>query len=185
MSAASITDRAQDVLAFWFALSGDQHFAKDDALDRMIAARFAELLDELRATSAAGWDVTPETMLAAVIVLDQFGRNIHRGSGEAFAGDSLAVSLTLSAIRRGFDRELPPARAMFLYMPLMHAEHAGLQRFAIECFTAAGLDAQVGFAHEHAAVIDRFGRFPSRNAALGRQSTQAELDYLAGPDAGW
>ncbi|MCH4892533.1 DUF924 family protein [Sphingomonas sp. SFZ2018-12] len=185
MTPATIPDQAAGVLDFWFALSSDAHFAKDEELDRRIAARFAPLLDRLKAGGAAGWTDTPDTTLAAIIVLDQFARNIHRGSGEAFGGDTLAVALALGAIRRGFDRALAPERAMFLYMPLMHAEHAGLQHFAIECFEAAGLDDQVRFARAHAEVIDRFGRFPSRNAALGRESSAAELAYLARRDAGW
>jgi uncharacterized protein (DUF924 family) len=124
-------------------------------------------------------------LLAGIILLDQFSRNIHRGSGEAFAADDLALELCLSAIRRGWHAREQGGRATFLLMPLMHAENLALQRFAIECFQAAGLEEQVRYGHAHLAVIERFGRFPTRNAALGRPDTPAEAEWLSGPDAGW
>ena len=143
------------------------------------------LRDRLLASGAEGWRDDPERNLAAIIALDQFSRNIHRGSGEAYAADDLAVQLTLEAVRAGRDRAMPPERRTFLYMPLMHAEHLGLQRFGIDLFVEAGLDLQVKFGREHAEVIEKFGRFPSRNAALGRTSTPEEVVYLSQPDAGW
>lgn len=181
----TIEEQAQGVIDFWFALTGEQQFAKDPALDAQITDRFAALRDTLLATGAEGWRETAETMLAAIIVLDQFSRNIHRGSAQAFAADHLCVELTLAAVRAGMDRDMAPAHAAFLYMPLMHAEHLGLQRFAITLFRDKGLDEQVRFGIAHADVIERFGRFPSRNAALGRASTPAEKDYLSQPGAGW
>lgn len=177
---------ARDVLAFWFdELTPEQHFAKDDALDAAIVKRFATLHDVLMASGAAGWRDNPDCLLAAVIVLDQFSRNIHRGSGQAYAADTLALSLALEAIGKQWDDALPPERAVFLYMPLMHAENSEAQRLCIRKMAAIGKDEQVKYAIDHAVVIEQFGRFPSRNAALGRTSTAAELDYLKRPDAGW
>lgn len=181
-----VHDQANAVLDFWFGeLTAEQHFIKDDALDTTIRERFATLHDVLLATGAAGWRNDPGSLLAAIIVLDQFSRNIHRGTPQAFAGDSLALSLTMEAIEKGWDCDLPPERAAFLYMPLMHAENPEAQRLCIQKMAAIGLDEQVRYAMDHAVVIEQFGRFPSRNAALGRESTAEEQVYLSQPGAGW
>lgn len=176
---------ARVVLDFWLNLPKERHFAVDPVLDREIAERFGALRDRVLASDAAGWRQDRDALLAAIILLDQFSRNIHRGRAEAFAADDLALELCLSAVRRGWHARERGVRATFLLMPLMHAEHLVLQRFAIDCFQAAGLEEQVRFGHAHLAVIERFGRFPSRNAALGRASTPAEEAWLSGPDAGW
>ena len=177
---------ARDVLDFWFGeLTPKQHFAKDDTLDATIRTRFATLHDFLMASGAAGWRDTPDCLLAAVIVLDQFSRNIHRGTAQAYAADKLALSLALEAIGKHWDDGMPPERAAFLYMPLMHAEHPEAQRLSLRKFTALGNAENLRFAMEHAVVIEQFGRFPSRNPALGRQSTAQEREYLTRPDAGW
>ncbi|WP_343518432.1 DUF924 family protein [Sphingomonas sp.] len=179
-------EQAKLVLDFWFGeLTAEQHFVKDDALDAMIRTRFATLHDVLLATGAAGWRNDPDSLLAAIIVLDQFSRNIHRGTPEAFAGDTLALALTMQAIDKGWDRDLPPERAAFLYMPLMHAENPEAQRLCIQKMAAIGLDEQVRYAMDHAVVIEQFGRFPTRNAALGRESTPEERVYLSQPGVGW
>ncbi len=176
---------AREVNDYWFALSTDEQFAKDADRDAKIAARFGDLRDRLLASEADGWRGDSNRMLAAIIILDQFSRNIHRGSPEAFAADDLAVQLTLEAVRAGFDLEVTPERRAFLYIPLMHAEHLGLQRYAIALFEEARLDEQVKFARDHAEVIETYGRFPHRNAVLGRESSPAEREYLSRPDAGW
>ncbi len=177
---------ARAVLDFWLDEVGEErHFAKDDAPDTMIAERFGALRDELLANEAAGWREEPHRLLAAVILLDQFSRNIHRGSAEAFAADPLALELALIGISRGDDHEWQPLERSFLYMPLMHSEDAGVARFSLRCFEALGVENNLKFARDHAAVIARYGRYPSRNAALGRSSTPDELAYLSHPDAGW
>lgn len=177
---------AREVLDFWFgALTPEQQFARDDAVDAAIKERFGACRDLVLASGAAGWRDPRDNLLAAVILLDQFSRNIHRGSPQAYAADELALALTLEAIANGWDRTLPPERAAFIYMPLMHAENAEAQRLCLEKFTALGRAENLRFAMEHAVVIEQFGRFPSRNAALGRESTAEELTYLARPDAGW
>ncbi|MPT47403.1 MAG: DUF924 domain-containing protein [Sphingobium sp.] len=182
----TVSERADEVLGYWFGeLTPQQHFAKDDAMDAVIHDRFGALRDELLTSNAAGWQDSPETMLAAVIVLDQFSRNLFRGQAEAFAADPLSVDLALSAIEKGWHKQFEPARRAFLYMPLMHCEDKGVQLFSLRCFADEGLEFNLKFAQDHAAVIEKFGRYPSRNAALGRASTEAELAYLAQPGAGW
>ncbi len=177
---------AKAVLDYWFdELKPQQQFAKDDAVDAEIARRFGDARNMVLAGGAAGWRNDADTLLAAVVLLDQFSRNIHRGTPEAFAADPLALALTLEAIGKDWDRELAPERATFLYMPLMHAENAEAQRMCLEKFTALGRPENLRFAMEHAVVIEQFGRFPSRNEALGRESTPEELEYLQRPDAGW
>lgn len=177
---------AADVLHFWFdEVPPEKRFAKDDVLDAEIARRFGAARDKVLARSAAGWRDGPDEILAAIILLDQFSRNLHRGSRQAFAGDPLALSLTQAAIAQGWDTAVDPERRAFLYMPLMHAEDPAVQRESVACFTKLGNAENLAFARDHAAVIDRFGRFPSRNAALGRVSTPEEQAYLSQPDAGW
>lgn len=179
-------EQVRTVLRFWFEEVGpDRQFAKDDALDAECARRFGPLRDALVASDAAGWRDDADSLLAAIILTDQISRNIHRGSAEAFAADPLALELALSGIAAGFHRQLSPDRRAFLYMPLMHAEDRGVQRFALRCFAEPGLEANRDFARQHRDVIDRFGRFPGRNAALGRASTAEEERFLAEGGGNW
>jgi uncharacterized protein (DUF924 family) len=174
------------VLDFWFGeVAPEKHFVRDAALDAEIASRFAALRDDVLHEIAAGWRDHPDTMLAAIILLDQFSRNIYRDTPQAFAADPLALRLTQEAIAHGWDEAINVERRPFLYMPLMHAENPAVQRESVACFTRLGNEENLGYAHEHAAVIDRFGRFPSRNAALDRTSTPEELAWLSQPGAGW
>ena len=184
-TASQVHEATRAVLDFWFGLTKDRHFGKDEALDRTIAARFGGLRDRVLASGAAGWRDDPDTLLAAVILLDQFSRNIHRGTAQAFTADGLAVELTLAAIEQGQDRVLSPERRVFLYMPLMHAEDAGLQDLSVRMFEALGIEENAAFAREHRDVLRRFGRFPGRNAALGRETTAAEQAYLTETGGGW
>lgn len=185
-AAGEVHGQAREVLDFWFEEVGPaRHFAKEDALDAEIADRFGALQRRLLTTEAAGWRDDRDSLFAAVIVLDQFSRNLFRGQVAAFAADPLALELALIGIARGYDRELPPERRAFLYMPLMHSEDAGVARFSLHCFEALGNPVNLKFARDHAEVLGRYGRYPSRNAALGRVSTEAEAAYLSRPDAGW
>jgi uncharacterized protein (DUF924 family) len=183
---AEVHARAGEVLDFWFrGVPPEKYFTKDVALDQAIRLRFGALRDLVLGNGAAGWRDEPETLLAAVILLDQFSRNLHRGSAEAFAADPLAQTLTLSAIDRGWDEPLPALRRQFLYLPLSHAEDPELQTLCLERMAELGDEEALRYAHEHAEVIARFGRFPTRNAALGRESTPAEEEYLSQPGVGW
>jgi uncharacterized protein (DUF924 family) len=186
LGAGRIEVHACAVLDFWFGeVPPDKHFVCDPALDAEIAHRFGAMRDRVLATDGAGWCGDPDTMLVAIILLDQFSRNIHRGTLQAFAADPLALRLTQEAIARGWDEAIDTERRAFLYMPLMHAEDSAVQRESVACFTRLGNVENLDYAREHAAVIERFGRFPSRNAALGRTSTPEEQSWLSQPGAGW
>lgn len=178
--------KAQEVLGFWFDLvMPEQWFARSDSLDAEIRELFGPLRDLVLGSGAAGWRDDPDTLLAAIILLDQFSRNLHRGTAEAFAADPLAQELTALALVAGWDEGLPQERRQFLYMPLMHAEDPEIQALSVRCFEKLGKADSLDFAHEHAEVIERFGRFPTRNAALGRESTPEERDWLASDPVDW
>ena len=181
-----VHDAARAVLRFWFdEVKPEQRFAKDDALDRIIADRFGTLRDAVLANGALGWRSEPEHLLAAIILLDQFSRNIHRGTAQAFAADPLARSLTREALERGWLATYRPEARRFVLMPLMHSESASDQADSVRLFADLEVVDGRDFAAEHAQVIARYGRFPGRNAALGRASTAEEEIYLSRPDAGW
>jgi uncharacterized protein (DUF924 family) len=185
-TATEVHARAEEVLSFWFeALMPEQWFAKSEPLDREIGDLFEALRVAVLESKAAGWRDDPRTLLAAVILLDQFSRNVHRGTAEAFAADPLAQELASLAVARGWDRAMTPEQRQFLYLPFEHAESRELQAVSLSCFEALGQEEALEYARQHAEVIARYGRFPSRNAALGRQSTPEEKEYLAQPGAGW
>ena len=156
----------------------ERRFATDDAIDAQCEARFGVIRDTILATNAAAWRTDPRTLLAAIIALDQFSRNIHRGSPRAFEADGLALTLAREAIGQGWDRGLSIAERQFLYMPFQHAEDAAVQAESVALFATLGDADGADFARMHQEVIARFGRFPSRNAALGRTSTAEEHAWL-------
>jgi uncharacterized protein (DUF924 family) len=171
-----------DILAFWFGeLQPAQWFRPDPALDASIAARFGDTLIALRQHVPPVWTATPRGTLAAVIVLDQFPRNIHRGTPGAFASDAAALALASDLIARGGDRELNDVERQFLYMPYQHAEDLGVQERSLELYRALGNANVLDFAQRHRDIIARFGRFPHRNAILGRVSTAEETAFLTQP----
>ncbi|MCY7338633.1 MAG: DUF924 domain-containing protein [Sphingomonas bacterium] len=175
----SPADAAPAVLAFWFDVVGPERwFAKSDAIDAECARRFGALRDDLFATQAKAWRDTPDHLLAAIIALDQFSRNLHRGSATAFAADPLALELTTLALDRGWDAGISPERRQFLLMPLMHSEDLAIQRRALIEFASLGNASVLAFAKLHHDQIVRFGRFPGRNAVLGRRSSKAERSAL-------
>lgn len=172
----------QAVLDFWFAEVGpDGWYAASDTRDATIRDRFGPLLAAAAACELSGWRTTTDGRLAEIIVLDQFARNIHRGKPAAFANDPLALGLAQEAIARGLDGDLPPERRAFLYMPFMHSESLAIHAVAIALFTAASLQENLDFELKHKAILDRFGRYPHRNAILGRPSTPAEIAFLDEP----
>lgn len=183
---AEVHAKASDILSFWFEeVPPEARFARDDALDATIAERFGALRDEVYRSRAIAWRTTPDAIFAAIVLLDQFSRNVHRGSAQAFEADPLALALAREMIAKGWDRQLPPERRAFVYLPFMHAEDAGVQRESVALYEELGLEENLRFARDHADVIDRFGRFPGRNAALGRESDADERDYLSQPGSGW
>ncbi len=189
---------AHEVLDFWF---GDGWtlgwpsqsrsalwFGGGKALDAEIAQRFGALVAQALAGGLRGWEQGPACLLALVIVLDQFPRNVHRGRAQAFAGDTRAQRLAQDARARGWDAQLPLAGRIFLYMPLMHAEDLTLQEQCVRCFEALlasappqrrqDLQGNLDYARKHRDIIVRYGRFPYRNQVLGRADTPAELEFL-------
>ncbi|MEZ5775371.1 MAG: DUF924 family protein [Hyphomicrobiaceae bacterium] len=174
----------RDVLDFWFGeLSQEDWWKKSDRTDRAVVTRFKTLVERLMREASPGAFVRAEEMLAAVIALDQFPRHIWRGDPRAFAADPLAFAIAEWAVEHGFDRELDVRRRRFLYMPYEHSEDPAAQARAIELF--AGLDDPdaLHYAHLHKVIIDRFGRFPHRNAVLGRIPTPEEIEFLKGPNS--
>lgn len=167
-----------DVIHFWFEeLEPKNWFAKNDRVDALIVERFQALYERLR-TMPAESHPTPPAALAAVIVLDQFPRNMYRNSPRAFATDAIALAISKSAIDRGFDLQLTPPQRTFLYMPWQHAEDRAAQARSIELFSQVGDDGALDYARQHKEIIDSFGRFPHRNGVLGRASSAAEVEFL-------
>ena len=174
-------DWVREVLDFWFGeLGPKQWFAKSADLDARIRTRFAALHGQLLATQAAGVDGLRATQ-AAVIVLDQFSRNIYRDQARAFAGDALARQLARAALDAGADTTLPPEQRMFLYLPFEHSEALADQELSLRLYARLGNEEWTRYARAHHELIARFGRFPHRNAVLGRESTPAEIEAMAGP----
>lgn len=186
LSGEEVHAKAREVLGFWFdLLMPEQWFGSGSSIDEEIRTLFGPLRAQVIATGAAEWRGDPEALLAAILLIDQFGRNIHRGEAEAFAADPLAQTLARLGLDRGWDRTMPTERRQFLYMPFQHAEDRELQALSLALFEDLGVEESLAYARDHAGVIARFGRFPSRNAALGRESTAEEREYLAQPGVGW
>ncbi len=175
-----------EILRFWFEeLSERDWFVKSEALDGQIARRFAYTHLTLSRGVAEEWRRDANSRLAAIIVLDQFPRNIYRGSPLSFATDPLALREARLAVAAGDDQLLDERRRLFFYLPFEHSEDIADQRQAVELCGGLGDGRYLEYARAHMDVISRFGRFPHRNAILGRESTTRELEYLAQPGAGF
>jgi uncharacterized protein (DUF924 family) len=169
------------VLDFWFRELGPQDwFGAGERLDPIVTERFAPLHQQAMAGDLDDWAQTPLGRLALIIVLDQFSRHIHRGTALAFAADAKAQALTLAGLAAQEDEQLTFSQRHFYYMPLMHAESAELQHLSLDRFAALKGFAEnlLHFAEGHSEEIARFGRFPLRNAALGRTSSEEEAAFL-------
>jgi uncharacterized protein (DUF924 family) len=189
-----MTDAAQDVLDFWFGAStspvfGTERkvwFKKNAAFDRLVAGRFGATIERALRGELDAWAETASTALARVLLLDQFTRNAFRGQPRAFAGDAQALAAASAMVGARQDESLPPVVRAFVYMPFEHAEGLAMQNEAVRLFArlataAPELGHMLDYARRHHAVIERFGRFPHRNALLGRASTVEEIAYLAQP----
>ncbi|MEQ8297791.1 MAG: DUF924 family protein [Nitratireductor sp.] len=169
------------VLEFWFQeLDPQDWYSGDPKLDERIKARFAQTCEAALASPPDRFLGDARTALAAIIVLDQFTRNIHRRTANAFAGDTVALAIAHGAIERGYDDGMTQAEKQFLYMPLMHSEVLADQELSVKMFRDLGNENSLKYAIEHRDIVARFGRFPHRNQALGRTSTQDEADFLKG-----
>jgi uncharacterized protein (DUF924 family) len=172
-----------DVLRFWFAeLSEAKWFGKDDALDAQIRERFGSLHERLMADDGCSED-KPRHLLAAVIVMDQFSRNMFRASARSYLADAKARSLSRKGVQQRLDAAMSMHERLFLYLPFEHSEDLGDQTLSVDLIGAIGNPAWTQDALAHKAIIERFGRFPHRNAVLGRESTADELELLAKPQS--
>ena len=155
----------QSIIHFWFTeLTPQQHFAKDTALDESIRTRFGPTLDAAARCELFPWRATPEGRLAEILLLDQFSRNVYRDTPRAFAQDAQALALAQELVAGGQDRSLPTAQRVFAYMPYMHSESALIHEQALALFAQPGMENNLDFERRHKAIIDRFGRYPHRNA---------------------
>ncbi len=171
------------MLTFWFSERvRPQWFDAASALDTEIREGFRATWRAAIAGRLTAWEETPAGALALTIVLDQFPLNMFRGTAQAFAGESAARAVAARAIERGFDAGLEDAGKAFLYLPYMHSERMADQERSVALFEAAGLKSNLKWACHHREVVRRFGRFPHRNAVLGRASTPEEVVWLESPE---
>ena len=173
---------SHDIIQFWFTETTDQQrFAKDEVYDRMLVRRFGQLHAQVAAGEKAHWRQSPLGRLAEIIVLDQFSRNMFRDSVKAFAYDGQALMLAQEALTQASESRLTLQQKAFLYMPFMHSESLHIHQKAKRLFGQPGLENNLRFELAHAQIIERFGRYPHRNAILGRSSSAAELAFLKQP----
>ncbi len=178
-------DRAEAVLRFWFEESTPkQWFAKDDAFDAAVRERFGDIHAAASRGDLDQWAETPDGALALIIILDQFSRNLYRGEARAFAHDEKTRKVLRRVLEKGWDKKVGADRRSFLYMPFEHSENLADQEHSVKLFKSLG-EENLRYAIAHKKLIERFGRFPHRNAALGRVSTEGEKDYLSKPGAGF
>ena len=179
---------ADDILDFWLGAGTsvrDEWFRKDPAFDAAIRTHFGATVEAALGGACAAWAAEPRGALALVLLQDQFTRNLYRGTPKMFAGDPRALAVAETAVAAGHDRALGSFERWFLYMPYEHAEDLGAQERSIALFSRlaeeTGLESPLEWAEKHAAVVRRFGRYPHRNAILGRASTPEEIAFLALP----
>jgi uncharacterized protein (DUF924 family) len=174
-------DGARDILDFWFTEVGPDRWwaGRSQALDDTIRARFLALWEQWRGRDAEQFLGTADKALAAIVLFDQFPRNMFRGEARAFATDALAREIATAAIDKGFDARMTADERSFLYMPFQHSEDLADQDRAVALFSALGLADSIVYARKHREMIVRFGRFPARNAALGRADRPEERDAIA------
>jgi uncharacterized protein (DUF924 family) len=175
-----------DVYSFWFRqLTRKDWFVKNEALDETMRVDFLSTHLSLARGEIENWREKPKDWLAAIVVLDQFSRNMFRGTPLAFAADWIALREARLAVQAGADQAVSPEERAFFYLPFEHSEVLEDQDLCVDLFAKLGDAEYLDYAERHRAVIREFGRFPHRNAILGRQSTNAELKYLSKPGAGF
>ncbi len=169
-----------DILNFWYSdRLKSQWFSSTPVLDKEILEKYETVWEKALSGELDDWTNTPEGSLALVIVLDQFPLNMFRGQAKSFVSERKAVETTLKAIQNKFDLNLEKGMLAFLYMPLMHSENLSEQDLSVTKFRETQLEGNIKFAEHHRGIVREFGRFPHRNAILGRKSTATEIEYLA------
>ena len=180
MTAEAPLTTPAEVVGFWRDAGPDRWFNKDDAFDAEIKQRFLATHEAAAAGKLATWESNAEGALALLILLDQFPRNMFRNSARAFAADSQARAITAAALLRGYDAQVPATMRGFFYLPFGHSEDMADQERGLALYAAAGDADGLKWANIHADIIRRFGRFPHRNAVLGRATTAEEQAFLDG-----
>lgn len=176
----------QDIITFWFeTATPKQWFIKDEEFDAQIYDRFSTVYDAASNCELFSWRTEPLGRLAEIIVLDQFPRNMFRDTSAAFASDALALCLAQEAVALGADQQLPAQQRAFLYMPYMHSESPAIHAVATQLFNQPEMELHYEYELKHQAIITRFGRYPHRNEALGRESTAEEIEFLKTPGSGF
>lgn len=171
-----------DIINFWFdEITPKEWFVKDLSFDQMIKDRFHTIHQAAVQGELYSWRSTAEGCLAEIIILDQFSRNMFRDTPQAFASDNVALVLAQRAVELTLDQSLPTEQRSFVYMPYMHSESALIHEQAVKLFDQPGLENNLQFEYRHKEIIDRYGRYPHRNAILGRTSTTDELNFLESP----
>lgn len=180
MSSKKLPDGwVEDVLRFWFEELNEQDwFSSGKPVDEKCRKRFGPVYEALKSDPLDPDQADARTLLAAVLVFDQFPRNMFRKTAEAYATDNAALALARAAVASGKDRTLNPRQRHFLYMPFMHSEDLTAQAESVQLFTELGIPDGVQYARHHHDVVERFGRFPHRNTILGRRSTPEEMEFL-------
>ena len=173
-----VVAKADEVVSFWRDAGYERWFTRDEAFDEEIRQRFLATHEAAAAGAVSGWEETAEGGLALLILLDQFPRNLFRGTPRAFATDALARTIADRALANGFDRQVPPEMRGFFYLPFMHSENLADQERCVALYEAAGDKRGQPHAVEHRDIIARFGRFPHRNPILGRTMTEEEAAFL-------
>jgi uncharacterized protein (DUF924 family) len=174
----------KDILDFWYAEEmRSKWFASTPQLDAAIKEQFEPIWEAALRGELDDWLNSADGCLALAIILDQLPLNMFRGTAKRFASEAKSRDAARHAIGQGFDKQIDPARLAFLYMPFMHSENLADQDLSVELFEAAGLENNLRFAKHHREIVRRFGRFPHRNAILGRAGTPEELDYLHSKEA--
>lgn len=184
---------AHDVLEFWFGAPGTLHhgkpraewFKKSADFDALIRTRFLPLYEQAADGKRVYWSDSPLTLLALIIVLDQFPRNLFRESPRAFATDAMALDAARGMTIKRWDRRLNAVERQFVYLPFEHAEDMATQHDSMRLFASLGNADLLEWARKHAVIIERFGRFPHRNAVMGRTSTPEEIEFLKQPGSGF
>jgi uncharacterized protein (DUF924 family) len=184
MNSTMPTVSAADVLDFWFTeCSEEDWFKKSDAFDATLRDRFGPTQAAAAEGTLDAWGETADGRLALILLLDQMSRNLFRGSARAFAQDPAARAIARRALAEGDHVGASRERRLFLYLPFEHSEHAADQDLSVALFVALGDDGLTDYAERHKVIVDRFGRFPHRNEALGRRSTEAEIAFLQEPNS--
>ena len=174
----------QQIVEFWFAEETSKlWYNSNPEFDQLLTDRYLETWQQAARGELDHWMESAEGCLALVIILDQFPLNMFRGQAKSFSTEAKSREVAAVAIEKGFDQNLPLEQRAFVYMPYMHSESLADQDRSLELFDVPGLEGSLRFAHHHRAIVEKFGRFPHRNKALGRTSSEAEIDYLNSKEA--